>query len=71
MSLLISDFASQPLFFIVLQRCTAFSKINTLPFYLKVPKCENFDLLFFTLINHIWVGDRRIGIFFVYYEDGG
>jgi hypothetical protein len=21
---------------------------------LKVPKCENFDLLFFTLINHIW-----------------
>ncbi len=24
--------------------------------FLKVPKCENFGLLFFTLINHICVG---------------
>jgi hypothetical protein len=30
--------------------------------FLKVPKCENFDLLFFTLINNIWVGDRGTGI---------
>ncbi len=28
-----------------------------------MPKCENFDLLFFKLINHIWVGDRRTGFF--------
>jgi hypothetical protein len=30
---------------------------------LNAPKCENFDLLFFTLRNHIWVGDRRTAIF--------
>jgi hypothetical protein len=26
---------------------------------LKVPKCEIFDPIFFTLINPIWVGDLR------------
>ncbi len=29
---------------------------------LKVPRCEIFDP-FFTLINSIWVGDLRTGIF--------
>ncbi len=35
---------------------------------LKVPKCENFDLLFFTLINHIWVWDLETGILFCLLE---
>jgi hypothetical protein len=29
--------------------------------HLKMPKCDNFDLLFFTLINHICVGDLGTG----------
>jgi hypothetical protein len=29
--------------------------------YLKVPKCEIFDPVFFTPINPIWVGDLRTG----------
>jgi hypothetical protein len=31
--------------------------VFTLGSSLKVPKCENIDLLFFTLINHIWEAD--------------
>ncbi len=27
---------------------------------LKVPKCEIFDLVFFTPINPIWVGDLKV-----------
>jgi hypothetical protein len=28
---------------------------------LKVPKCEIFDPIFFTLINPAWVGDLQTG----------
>ncbi len=30
---------------------------NDMLYLLKVPERENFDLAFFTAINHIWVGD--------------
>jgi hypothetical protein len=37
--------------------------------YLKVPKCENFYVAFFALINPIWECDLGTRKKFVYFED--
>jgi hypothetical protein len=39
--------------------------------YLKRPKCEIFDVLFYRLINPIWATDLGVGKYFVDFEDGG
>ncbi len=36
----------------------------------KGVKCENFDPLFFTLINHIWIGDLGTGNFVCWFWRG-
>ncbi len=42
--------------------CSAYVVVSYWPLFLKVPKCEIFDLLSFTLINPIWSGDLGTGL---------